>query len=131
MITEHDLLEAIAECKGERNPNANTCIKLAAFLTIQRELFGGSDPASNAAPVQALVGPPDRGYPYDGYSYDPPPPVSEPEPTITYDSGTDFSRAIRGRYAADVWPIIDELLTVLQATMPAFFDGVIRKIEKL
>ena len=34
MITEQDLLSAIAECQGERNPNANTCIKLAAYYTI-------------------------------------------------------------------------------------------------
>ena len=40
MITEKDLQEAIAECQGQRNPNANTCIKLAAFYTIRRELFG-------------------------------------------------------------------------------------------
>ena len=43
MITEKDLQEAIAECQGERNPNANTCIKLAAFYTIRNELFGNSD----------------------------------------------------------------------------------------
>ena len=42
MITEKDLQEAIAECKKEQDPNANTCIKLAAFLTIQREMFGRS-----------------------------------------------------------------------------------------
>lgn len=122
MITEHDLLEAIAECQGERNPNANTCIKLAAFLTIQRELFGGSAPAPDAS----FGGLSDRGY-----SYSPPPPADEPESIIMYNSGTDFSRAIDGRYAADVWPIMDELLTVLQATTPALFDGVLRKIEKL
>ena len=40
MITEKDLQEAIAECQGQRNPNANTCIKLAAYLTIQKEMFG-------------------------------------------------------------------------------------------
>ena len=40
MITERDLIEAIAECQGERNPNANTCIKLAAFYTLHREMFG-------------------------------------------------------------------------------------------
>ena len=43
MITEKDLQEAIAECQGQRNPNASTCIKLAAFLTIQKELFGKSE----------------------------------------------------------------------------------------
>lgn len=39
MITEHDLQEAIAECQGERNPNAQTCIKLAAFYTIRDHLY--------------------------------------------------------------------------------------------
>ena len=32
MITEHDLKEAIAECEGNRNPDARTCIKLAAHV---------------------------------------------------------------------------------------------------
>ena len=40
MITEKDLQEAIAECEGQRNPNANTCIKLAAFYTIRQHMFG-------------------------------------------------------------------------------------------
>jgi hypothetical protein len=40
MITEKDLKEAIAECEGERNPNANTCIKLAAFYTILDNMYG-------------------------------------------------------------------------------------------
>lgn len=44
MITEKDLRDAIAECLGERNPNANTCIKLAAFYTIQNELFPKAQP---------------------------------------------------------------------------------------
>ena len=34
MIKEQDLLDAIAECQGERNPTSNTCIKLAAYYTI-------------------------------------------------------------------------------------------------
>lgn len=34
MIREQELREAIAECQGERNPNANTCIKLAAYYSI-------------------------------------------------------------------------------------------------
>ncbi len=39
MITEKDLREAIAECQGTRNPNASTCIKLAAFYTILNNLY--------------------------------------------------------------------------------------------
>lgn len=42
MITETDLLQAIAECQAERNPTANTCVKLAAFMTIYDHLYGES-----------------------------------------------------------------------------------------
>lgn len=34
MITRRDLMDAIEKCQGQRNPNANTCIKLAAYLVI-------------------------------------------------------------------------------------------------
>lgn len=34
MITRRDLEDAIAKCQGQKNPNANTCIKLAAYYTI-------------------------------------------------------------------------------------------------
>lgn len=34
MITRRDLLSAIETCQGQKNPNANTCIKLAAYYTI-------------------------------------------------------------------------------------------------
>ena len=31
VIREDDVREAIAEMQGQKNPNANTCIKLAAY----------------------------------------------------------------------------------------------------
>jgi len=34
LITRRDLLDAINKCQGQKNPNANTCIKLAAYYTI-------------------------------------------------------------------------------------------------
>ena len=34
LITRRDLLEAIEKCQGQKNPNANTCVKLAAYYTI-------------------------------------------------------------------------------------------------
>ena len=34
LITRRDLLDAIEKCQGQKNPNANTCIKLAAYYTI-------------------------------------------------------------------------------------------------
>lgn len=118
MITEKDLIEAIAECQGERNPNANTCIKLAAFYTIKNELFGKTEqlkPTEEPSPV--------------GYSYAAPP--AEPvETTIDYYSDTDFSRAIDGRPAAEIWPIMDDLMNTLQMLQPRIYDAVMRNLQK-
>ena len=113
MITEHDLQEAILECQGQRNPSTSTCIKLAAFLTIQRELFG--DPAPDEPPQV--------------YSYSKEPP-SEPTDEITYDSGSEFSEAISGKHQEDVWPVIDELMDVLHTINPRLYDGVMRKLDQ-
>ena len=43
MITEKDLLDAIEECQHVANPNANTCIKLAAFYTIYKNMYGNQE----------------------------------------------------------------------------------------
>ena len=83
MITETDLQEAIAECQGQRNPNASTCIKLAAFYTIRRELFGEEKEAGRL-PVSP------------GYSYAM---QTESEPMIENDSDSAFAQAINGRPA--------------------------------
>ena len=112
MITEKDLQEAIAECQGVRNPNASICIKLAAFYIIQEHLYGKQEQTTDPAPA---------------YSY-----ATKPEPvetTIDYYSDTEFAQAIDCRNAADIWPVIDELMTVLQATNPRLYAGVMRKIE--
>ena len=34
-----------------------------------------------------------------------------------------------GRQASEIWPIMDELMSVLQATNPRLYAGVMRKIE--
>lgn len=112
MITEYDLQAAIAECQGERHPNANTCIKLAAYYTILDHL---RERENTTAPA---------------YSYASEPP-SRTETRITFDSGTEFSAEINGRDAADVWGVMDELMSVLQATQPRLYNGVLAKINSL
>ena len=101
MITEHDLQEAILECQGQRNPTATTCIKLAAFLIIKRELYPEQEPEPFKEPSTV-------------YSY------AQPEPAgiVTYESGTEFSELINGRNQEDVWPVIDELMDVLHTINP-------------
>lgn len=110
MITEQDLQEAIAECQGQRNPNASTCIKLAAFLIIQKEMYGKEKPQPQAQiiPEYSYAAPPDDGY------------VSD----------TEFGEAIDGMKQADIMPIMDELMSTLQVVQPRIYASVMRKIKE-
>ena len=110
MITEMDLQEAIAECQGQRNPNANTCIKLAAFYTIRRELFGEEKEA-----VQL-----------PGYSYAT---QTESEPMIMNDSDSEFARMIDGRPQADIWPLMDEMMDTIHAIHPRLYSAVMDRLR--
>lgn len=107
MITESDLKQAIAECQGERNPNASTCMKLAAYYTILNNLY----PANVAEKSM--------------YSYAP---ASE---TVDYYSESEFAQLIDGKSAVAVWSLIDELMSTLQAIQPRLYDGVIRKLREI
>lgn len=108
MITETDLKQAIAECQVERNPNANTCMKLAAYYTILNNLY------PNVAEKSM-------------YSYAPAP-ASE---TVDYYSDSEFAQLIDGKSAVAVWSLIDELMSTLQAIQPRLYDGVIRKLREM
>ena len=107
MITENDLLEAIAECQGQRNPNANTCIKLAAYYTILDHITGK---AENVAPVEV-----------PSYSY-----AAAP----TYKSDSDFYKLASDLDYDSVMRVIDELMTTLSAVQPRLYDAVMRKLEQ-
>lgn len=103
MIKESDLLEAIAECQGERNPNANTCIKLAAFYTILEHLHKSDEKVA--------------------YSH------SEPPQRAVYESDSDFSRAIRGLNPDEVYEIVDELMDTVQVLIPKLYYATIEKLK--
>lgn len=109
MITEEALQEAIAECHGERNPNANTCMKLAAYYTIRDHLE-----AQGNAPV------------LPGRSYAPEPPQPE---TIQWEGDSEFAREIRGLPVSHIMPIMDELMETLAVLQPRLYEGVLRKIR--
>ena len=101
MIKKDDLLEAIAECNGVPNPNANTCMKLSAYYTILDHMEGKQE----------------------HYSYSPPPEI------VTHDSGTEFSKAIAGRSTDEVMAVFDELMDTLQVIQPRLYAGVLRMFE--
>ena len=107
MITEQDLQEAIAECEGQRNPTANTCIKLAAFYTIKQHLF-----------------PEEENTPQVGYSF------SAPESTVRYTGDSDFAQAIYGMPTDQAWSIMDELMSTLEVLNPKLYNAIMRKVAE-
>lgn len=54
MITRRDLIDAIEKCQGQKNPNANTCIKLAAYYTIL-DHFCESEDYHNIKPTSEFL----------------------------------------------------------------------------
>ena len=113
MITEQDLQEAIAECQGQRNPNASTCIKLAAFYTIRKELFGEGKEVGQLLPQPS-------------YSYAM---QTEPEPMIENDSGSEFARAVDGRPQREIWPLMDEMMDTIHAIHPRLYNAVMDRLR--
>ena len=104
MISKYDLESAIAECQGKKNPDARTCIMLAAFYTIRNEMFGEEKQAE--------------------YSYAPAPVRN----VIEIDSDSEFARAIDGKEQKDVMPLIDELMTTVRIIQPRLYDIVMGKL---
>ena len=113
MITEMDLQEAIAECQGQRNPTASTCIKLAAFYTIRKELFGEGK--------EAVQLPPQPSYSYAMQT--------ESEPIIENDSDSEFARVIDGRPQREIWPLMDEMMDTIRAIHPRLYNAVMDRLR--
>ena len=109
MIRIDDLKEAIAECEGQRNPNASTCIKLAAFYTILNQMQEtGQEPKS-------------------AYSFAAAPPEQEP---IGYNSESDFGRTVYGKDPDKVMATIDEMMDVIQGMSPRLYAAVLEKLAE-
>ena len=104
MIKEQDLREAIAECQGQRNPNANTCIKLASFYTILDHIK--EEPNVSEMPTYSFAAP----------------------PQVHYESDTEFGQKISNMDTIEVLTIMDELMTTLSIVNPRLYDGVMRKL---
>ena len=101
MITERDLADAISECHGVRNPNANTCIKLASYYTIQDHMYGEPDRVR--------------------YSY------SNSPTEIPGDS--EFLQAVKNKDMVSVMTLMDELMGTLNILSPRLYRGVMNKLK--
>lgn len=114
LITKQDLEEAIAECQGQRNPNANTCIKLAAFYTIRSELFKEE---KDDGQQQAQIPPPMFSY-------------SSGENMERY-GDSEFLEAVDGKPVENVMLVMDELMDSMKVLQPRIYDSVMRKVMNL
>ena len=104
MITRKDLDAAIAECQGKRNPDAKTCIMLAAFYTIRHEMF-----PEEMRSEYSFAAAPNRN-------------------TIELDSGSDFAKAIKGKDQDEILPLMDELMSTLNITQPRLYAAVMARL---
>ena len=122
MITEHDLQEAIAECVGQRNPTANTCIKLAAFYTIKQNLYPENKPAQDAGGNYSYSGDDNKlGLNQAKSDYF----------TVTYDSGSEFSRTINNKDINQVLEVIDDTMDTLSVVNPRFYNSIMSKLSEI
>lgn len=112
MITQDQLNEAIAECNGRRNPDANTCLKLASYLTIRDKMY--PDAKSDNKPILS------------DYSYASPPVVADG--VIDYTSDTQFGKAIRGRKVNDVLSQLDEIISDVYVVEPSLYRKIMREL---
>ena len=91
--------------QGQKSPNAQTCIKLAAYYTILDHIT--EKPVADDKPMMSSGASPD---------------------TIDYDGESDFARAIRGKSQDEVFAVIDELMTTLQVMHPRLYTGVMCRL---
>lgn len=111
MITQNDLTAAIAECEGARNPNANTCLKLAALYTIRDNMQKKQKDTMPETP---------------GYSY-----AMPAQNKNAYESNTDFGRMIENKDVNSVLLVFDELMNTLRGMIPRLYDGVLVKLQEI
>lgn len=116
MITEQDLTAAIAECQGTRNPDAHTCIMLAAFYTIMEHMYPEAQ-KPEAFPSTQIQEP--------GYSYASPPETY----AVSLDSGTDFARLIDGKSPDEIMPVLDEAMSILQVAYPKLYNVIMDRLR--
>jgi hypothetical protein len=105
LITEKDLQDAIDSCLRQEDPNAQTCIKLAAFYTIKQQLY----PDEKPLPV------------LQSFS------AAKPQ-AVEYDSDTEFGKAVKGKPPEKVYAAFDELLHVIELLQPRLYRNVIQSL---
>lgn len=104
MITKEALESAIAECKGDPDPNAQTCMKLASYYTIGDHLFGRQEDAPQFS-------------------------MDAGAEVVEYSGDSEFAQAVEGKSVSEIMPLIDELMQTVSVLIPPLYKSVMRKLR--
>lgn len=101
MFSRRELLDAIDECEKGMNSYQN-CQKLATLYSIYDHVYG--EPVTPQKTVQ--------------------------EEVVDVYGDSDFLKAVAGKKAESVWPVIDELMATVNAIQPRLYEAVLRKLNE-
>lgn len=109
MVTRQELDEAIRECEAAPS-SYDICRKLAIFYAVRDHLYGEDNVRTSAAvePRYEIIA----------------------EERIGDYGDSEFLQTVAGRYPADVWAVMDELMETLAVVNPRLYNGVMRRLEK-
>lgn len=54
-----------------------------------------------------------------------------PQNTVSYDSGSDFSKMVHGKDSTKIWKIVEELVESLSITLPELYNAVCEKFRDI
>ena len=118
MITEKEVAQAIQECM--RDPiTGNKRAVLADLIIIQDYLFGEHTRAQEV---------PQMPKPMQSYSA---PPMEQVETIVETNGDSEFLKAVDGRKAERVWPLINELVEAVKILHPRMYTTFIDKVQDL
>lgn len=118
MITEKEVERAIQECM--RDPiTGNKRAVLADLIIIQDYLFGEPTRAQEV---------PQMPMPMQSYSA---PPTEQVKIYVETNGDSEFLKAVDGRKAERVWPLINELVEAVKILHPRMYTTFIDKVQDL
>lgn len=120
MIQESAIDQAILECQAEKDPNAWTMMRLASHYIVKHFMFSGGDFAPSPETLKALA---------EGVSFAAGP-ATPPDEIVQYSGKSEFAKKITDKPAAQIWPILDELMTILRTLYPELYAEVLKKLPE-
>ena len=118
MITEKEVAQSIEECMCDPITGNKRAV-LADLIIIQDYLFGEPTRAQEV---------PQMPMPMQSYSS---PPMEQVEIYVETNGDSEFLKAVDGRKAERVWPLINELVEAVKILHPRMYTTFIDKVQDL